>query len=187
MGICGGAITSLHTAALDDCVEGIILLGLPVTLTTTEENGSIDSYLMLNNIKHFIRDFDLRKNLARLKKKGLKKTRIMVTIQVYLKNLFKRKQPHQEIMKGLNSEFVNSFHTIKQRGVPVLCLYGEDDMYFLNTFRNLFLKRIPLYDGEPTSHWKTVVISKTNHHFYELDARDSIMQEIRSFLSNGTV
>lgn len=185
MGICGGAITSLHTAALNECVDRIILLGLPVTLTTTEGNGSIDSYLMLNDIKHFIKDFDFRKNLAKLKKKGLKKTRTMVTIQLYLKNLFRRKQPQQDTMKGLNAEFVNSFHTIKKRGMPVLCLYGEDDMYFLNTYRNLFLKRVPLDNGEPTAQWKTVIIPKTNHHFYELEARENIIREIRTFLSDS--
>lgn len=189
LGYCGGALTSIHAAAQDKRISGVIDVAGPVTLSTTDKLNRKDPWTVKQNIKSYKRKII---NLTSIKKfiTGQSDYKdIYESIVHYLRHKVKGRYNQREKNRNedvididnLNYSFFNAFENFVKIKRPVLFYYAELDKATWG-FKRYFLSK---YFNKPI--WKDtgctfVELEKANHIFSDQESQDRIKSDIYSWL-----
>lgn len=182
MGVCGGGITAFHTSACTHIVNKIIILGMPVVLSVSTKNVSADIHFLKYRLMGLFRNGNFRRALKKLSRLRVKNSGLFLTYKMMKKVMFEYNSYDPYLTNGVNSEFLKSFNIIKQKDIPVLCIYGEDDRYYYNAYNELFKNNVELIKSEPTRNWGTVIIKSAKHNFYDINCQKMLQRTIDDFL-----
>ncbi len=182
LGNCGGAVTALHAASLDRHITHLVLTALPVTLSVLPEEKCLDGNLARFQLCNYLKRLREPRNWRRIISRHTNYARIRSALTGFLRSRFRRSAECNEVVEGMNAEFLRSFMEVRKRGVSVLALFGEYDHEVRVRYDELFRARYAPPGGEPYAAWRTAVIADSPHDFYSPEAQREVWRELKSFL-----
>jgi pimeloyl-ACP methyl ester carboxylesterase len=177
IGHCGGAITALHAAARDESITHLVLMELPVFLSTPPALG-MDRFMVQYRLRTC---FQRLKNPRTFLAKAIHLSNY-VRLWSDLANLFRAPRKAEGTVDGLSAAFLSSFHAVWRRGVEVLCLFGEQGSGFITLYNDLFRTRYAGAGGEPAAFWRTEVLQNSGHIFNNPDSQERFLDSLESSL-----
>ncbi|MCX7927276.1 MAG: alpha/beta fold hydrolase [Candidatus Omnitrophica bacterium] len=194
VGLCGGALTAFFTALKVKCVEGIISIAGPVTLSSAklrEENNHLEEAALLSS---YIFKMGSVKAWYKFLTGRSEYKKIGISIRASLKYLWNnivnielgRKITEQE-HKGflLNRDFIYAYqkYCVSQR--KVLFIYADRDQAtweFNKIFRNRFIEKSNICKKFTEIH----IIKNTNHIFSSEDSQKELFLLCSDWLTRIT-
>lgn len=194
-GSCGGAINALLTAEIDKSVKKLILIDVPVTLSSSktisddylrilEADGNYRKYIShyylksVVNPKKWLRFFMLKSDYRAITKL------IMLKIKEIRSAKSEGNEPTDSfVLDNLNPHFLRAFKRVCEFKRDILFLCAEKDpdtQLFDRGFRNVYL--LP---GNPYENRYSISIIEDANHIYTLKAsQDLLMENISSWLES---
>lgn len=192
MGSCGGAITALLVAEKDPSVDSLVLVDIPVILsskkTISEDYLKIievdDGYRSSLTSYYFRSIFDPRRWLRVLGMKSDYRAIVKVIVMKW-KELFKDNGPEGKIQKprisNMNLHLIRAFNHVMAGEVRVLFLCAEKDAdtkIFYKEFQQVYLKPGNLYQGKYAIH----EIKEANHIYTLTKSQDRLINSISEWM-----
>jgi pimeloyl-ACP methyl ester carboxylesterase len=188
LGFCGGALTAIHAAANDDRIMGIINIGAPVTVSTTEYLGKKDPWTVKQNVKSYKQKILKWKSVKNFITGKSDYSDVFRSTVHFVRHKFAGRYNQEKIAQGgtvdiknLNYSFFDSFEKYAKQKKPILFYYAELDnatwglkKYFLSKYMN---KRIWKDTGS-----EYIEIEKANHIFSGEDTQEIMKQDILNWL-----
>ena len=197
-GSCGGAINALLTAEVDKSVKKLILIDVPVTLSSSESIR--DDYLKIleaddayrkSMSMHYLQSaINPRKWMRFIMFKSDYRA-IVKLIILKIKEMGKTKHevnapPESMDLDNLNPHFMRAFKRTCELNRDILFLCAEKDtdtQLFNKGFRNVYL-----YPGNPNESRYTISTIKDANHIYTLEtSQNMLIQNISIWLNEHCV
>lgn len=133
LGFCGGALTAIHSAAMNSKIQGVIAIGGPVTLSSNDYLHKLDPWAVEKNVRKYKdKIFNFRAWTRLLTFRGDYMT-IWSSVINYIKHKMKGEYKDKgndasiDAVKNLNRAIFNSFDDFVKRKCPCLFFYAEHD------------------------------------------------------------
>lgn len=192
-GSCGGAINALLTAEVDQTVKKLILIDVPVTLSSSKTISN--DYLKILEADETYRKYIFRyylKNIVNPKKwlrflflkSDYKAIAKLITIKIKEK-LIKKSDANAPsdslVLDNLNPHFIRAFKKVCELNRDILFLCAEKDtdtQLFKKGFRNTYLS-----NGNPYENRYEISTIENANHIYTLKAsQDLLIENISNWL-----
>jgi pimeloyl-ACP methyl ester carboxylesterase len=188
LGFCGGALTAIHAAANDNRILGIINIGAPVTVSTTEYLGNKDPWTVKQNVKRYKQKIFRWKSIKNFITGKSDYSDVFRSTVHFVRHKFAGRYNQDKIaqddtvdINNLNYSLFESFEKYAMQKKPILFYYAELDnatwglkKYFLSKYMN---KTIWKDTGS-----EYIEIEKANHIFSEEDTQERMKQDILNWL-----
>jgi len=187
LGFCGGGLTAIHSASVNQHVDGVINIGGPVTLASKDYLNKTDPW-------------EVQRKMNRYRNKIMDKNvwRKLITLDIDFENFFrsfwhfgvhKLKGSYRESefvediddMKNLNKLVFFNFEKFVKRKCPCLFFYAEHDSatwelkkYFLARYQDKYFTETTLNDF--------VEIQQANHIFSSDDSQKALKDGVLAWL-----
>ncbi len=172
VGLCGGASTALHVAALHPAVSGVAMVGMPVRHDANAPglSGLADGFIRDESSKYFQKLLSLNawKRLLTLQ------TDFATFRDVMIARLTGGAVPGSE--KAISSCISESFGAAVAARRRLLFVYGEND-YYWTEFRELFLPAYP-----DRGAFELVTIPAANHTLTDVNWQEQLFASLCSWL-----
>jgi pimeloyl-ACP methyl ester carboxylesterase len=191
-GICGGAISALYAASIDNRVRDLILINPDVYLANKHTAGKINpvvarsvlrlGFRKLYNLQSWIKLFTLKMNVFDLFK--------FLFIYVKLKwNETKKTGTDQLTLNNslgfpLNERFISSYQEYVKAGGRISFIISENDKAateFKCGFEQHYVHK------SPESLVDTIYIENANHEFYSIESQTILKNTIYKLLGSNEV
>jgi pimeloyl-ACP methyl ester carboxylesterase len=190
LGFCGGALTALHSAAHNRQIAGIIDIGGPVTLSSSEYLQKKDPWEVKHNItKYGAKFFNLGPWVRFFTGRGEYRN-VFRNIAFYLKHRIKGEyressaQSDTEEAKNLNTRFFQSFHTYIQSRRPILFYFADTDSATWE-FKKYFLQKYESRKVLPDPLVTFIEVEKTNHIFSTTESQERMKHDLYAWLERA--
>ena len=188
IGPCGGALTAIISASKTDCIDGIIYMAGPVTITSSELTLDMHPQDAQNRITYYLSKLFSPKSWLTFFSGGSDYREIFFAIKVFFQNKILKKQwvtsADDEAEKGglkFNHVFFNSFKKYLKNDRRILFLMPEYDRSSWG-FRELFEKQY-LKPGNPyEDKYELHYVEHANHIFADSQAQEYIFENIERWL-----
>ncbi len=190
LGFCGGALTAIHAAVNDDRTSGIINIGAPVTVSTTEYLGKKDPWTVKQNVRSYKQKILRWKSIKNFMTGKSDYFVVFRSIAHFARHKFagrynkEKKEIEDKVdIKNLNYSFFESFEKYAKQSKPILFYYAELDnatwglkKYFLSKYMN---KAIWNETG-----CEYIEIEKANHIFSGVGSQERMKNDILKWLKD---
>jgi pimeloyl-ACP methyl ester carboxylesterase len=187
-GLCGGALTAVHTAAVDRRVVGVVFIAGPMTLTSPTEDEGLHPWEASQWLKGYVARIGNPGAWLRLAS-GKSDYRMMArSIGVRLRERWadlRSRIPREGSASGLddrfNREYLHSFERFVGRGGKVLFVFPELDKTageFEDYFRRPVLMATHSYDGA----YEVEIIERANHSFTLVESQERLKHGVLAWL-----
>jgi pimeloyl-ACP methyl ester carboxylesterase len=188
-GLCGGALTAVHTAAVDSRVVGVIFIAGPMTSTSPNEEEELHPWeagQWLNgyrqrfvNPRAWIRLFSGRSNYGMIARALAVKMRSRREV---IRARLARNTVNNGVGRGFNWRYLESFQTFMGRDGRILFVFPELDKT-AGEFETLFHRPILLESRELDGKYEVLKIRHANHSFTLVDSQERLREGIVKWLN----
>jgi alpha/beta superfamily hydrolase len=188
IGPCGGALTAVITAAKTNCIDGIVYMSGPVTITSSELTLDMHPKDAQNRFTYYCSKILSPKSWFTFLSGQSSYREIFFTIKVIFQNKVLKKQwsakTDDEAEKGgllFNHTFFDSFKKYLKNDRRILFLMPEHDRSSWG-FRELFEKQY-LKPGNPyEDKYELHYVKNANHIFADNQAQTYVFENIERWL-----
>jgi uncharacterized protein len=187
IGLCGGGITSLISAARTDLYSGVVSISAPVWIidpSDSWEKRELDGHQVRGELKRY--GFSLFR-FASLWRFFTFRADYRLMWRVFRGLVWRKKDTllidarHSE--KGMNRYFVDAFRQVTKKGLPVAVILAEFD-----TVTHEYEKRFagPLADELKSlgNLYHVVTIKGANHKYSDSQSQDDLRREILAWIES---
>ena len=174
VGLCGGASTALHVAAMHPAVSGVAMVGMPVKHDAGEPGlaGRAEGFIREETNKYFqkLRSFDAWRRFLTFQ------TDYSTFRDLILTRVSGRfgERPEKSISSCINQSYRAAVSARRR----MLFVYGEND-YYWTEFRELFLPMFSAGDGT----FRLETIPAANHTLTETSWQEQLLVSLTSWLT----
>lgn len=187
-GLCGGALTAIHTAALDRRVVGVVFIAGPMTLTSPTEERDLHPWEAAQWLKGYSAKIGNPGAWFRLVS-GKSDYRMMARSLAVrlrerwtdLRSRIPRERTTSRLDDRFNREYLHSFERFVGRGGKVLFVFPELDKTareFEDYFRRPVLMTSQSFDGA----YELETIERANHSFTLVESQERLKHGVLAWL-----
>ena len=190
LGLCGGGLTALHSAARNKRLAGLIDVGGPVTLSSREYLEKKDPWEVQKNVKRYrSKLFDPGAWWRFFSGKGEYSTALKSAV-FYLKHRFRGaykayspEESEDPRVASLNREFFHSFEACARRKVPMLFYFAETDSATWE-FKKYFFEKYKGRELWLSGNNTFIEVEKANHIFSDQTSQERLKQDVSRWLES---
>ncbi len=190
LGFCGGGLTAIHAASIDERIDGLVDIGGPITLSSNDYLQKVDPWEVKKNIDNYkSKLFKLQPWIKFFSNKGDYKT-VFKSLFYYLKHRIvgeytdATSENEQLSSVNLNHKAFKNFEIYAKSKRPLLFFYAEIDSatwefkkHFLSKYQNSELWSDKLHEF--------IEAEKANHILSSSDSQEKLKTDILSWLQTN--
>jgi pimeloyl-ACP methyl ester carboxylesterase len=190
IGFCGGGLTAIHSAVRNKKIAGLVDIGGPITLSSTEYLDKVDPWEVRKNLQTYrSKVFRLAPWIRFLSGKGDYRTvfkSILYFIKHHAGGMYKERLNDADLkdVKNLNQKFFQSFETYMRSSRPILFYFAEVDSATWE-FKKYFWSKCEAENRPSSSKCAFIEVEKANHIFSGVDSQEKMKQDLSNWLSRN--
>lgn len=184
LGVCGGAVTALLNARIDEKIDSLVLIDPPVYLDLPKDANKVNSLeakIFVESKKNKVVRISSWKKLLSGKMDINKIIKFAVEyMKISLVKLFSGRGAMENVTIGrpLNKKFVDAFSEYIATKRKIFFVLGENNIIG-NEFESKFKERY--LTSKISSLFRVINVESANHEFHSLDSQRILLDEVSAW------
>ena len=184
-GLCGGALTALLAGADHPKVTGLLMMGTPITLSSTTANvQDLPEDVLARDAGLYFKKLFSPSAWRRLLtfKTDYKTLWGVLASRIHSRIPPRPSNPYQAMNPKIDPPFLKAFESAVAAGKKICFVYSEND-YLWQEFKEYFL---PSFENQASFPFELATIPNSNHNMTEIEWQDRLNQLLLSWLEKFT-